>query len=664
MDPANARETRHLYEFGPFRLNLVERLLVRDGERISLSPKAFETLRILVQHSGHVLTKDELMKTLWPHSFVEENNLTQQISQLRRALGEEANGLLYIETVPKLGYRFIPAVREILDDDSATPFEIGSEMFVSKRTRTRILLHEEEEREETDETLSEQTLSVAMGSVAVPEKRTKRRLAQWMGFPVATAAVLLSAYFLTVRSRTPHPANPVRTLAVIPFRDLKPGSETQFLSYSLADAIVHRLGYFNELVVRPSSYVAKYRGGEAEPRAVAQELHTEAVLTGNYLRDGNRLRVSAELVDVEKAEVLWHDRWEVPYDQLFTVQDRVAENVARGMRLQILAPTVSHLQQTAPKNALAYEYFLRGRDLGGPNQYRLSIEMLKKSIELDPEYAPTWMELGVAYQGHADWEGGGEASAANSQAAFEKALELDPQLPGLHALMAIRMIEHGDLDESVSTLRDAIRLNPNDAVAHWWLTEAYLYGGMLDESIAEGEKALALDPMVNSGSTLNSYLHNGDYHKFLASLPHDEGARTVFYRGLCYLYMHDETRAASEFEEAYALDPDLLHAKYGRAFLYAIRNQTAEARKYLLELENSSATTDGEMLFKIAQAYTRVGDSPSAVRLLQQAVSHNFYCYSCFQHDPLTSSLRGDSQYDELLRLARVRSDNFKRRYF
>src|SRR5215472_616859 len=130
MNPATGRKGKHLYEFGSFRLDPAERVLVRNGERVSLAPKAFDTLFILVQHSGHALTKDELIKSLWPDSFVEENNLTQQISQLRRVLGEGTDGLIYIETVPKLGYRFISEVREFVEGDG--------DLVLSRRARTHI----------------------------------------------------------------------------------------------------------------------------------------------------------------------------------------------------------------------------------------------------------------------------------------------------------------------------------------------------------------------------------------------------------------------------------------------------------------------------------------------------------------------------------------------
>src|SRR5262249_9055933 len=135
MSPAIGHEDQHLYEFGAFRLDAAERVLARNGERILLPPKAFDTLLILVRHSGHILTKDELIKTLWPDSFVEENNLTQQISQLRRVLSDGPDGNSYIETVPKLGYRFVPEVCEIDAHEH--------ELLVSKHTRTHVVLREE-----------------------------------------------------------------------------------------------------------------------------------------------------------------------------------------------------------------------------------------------------------------------------------------------------------------------------------------------------------------------------------------------------------------------------------------------------------------------------------------------------------------------------------------
>jgi DNA-binding winged helix-turn-helix (wHTH) protein/TolB-like protein/Tfp pilus assembly protein PilF len=652
-------EIQPFYEFGPYRLEPSERLLLRSGEPVALPPKAFETLLLLVQNSGHAVSRDELMRTLWPNTFVEENNLTQRISLLRKALGGDSGEQEYIETVPRLGYRFVKPVREGSGGE-------GAELLLHRHTRAHMTLEEQEEEITESEADAEGAERAAAGTAPIGRIWRLTSARKWLVVgAIAAAAALTAVYFVIMRSGTfsPRPVQP-RTLAVLPFRNLKPDGQSEFLSYSLADAINHRLGYISALVVRPSSYVAKYRGGDADPRVVAQELHVEAVLTGNYIREGDRLRVSAELVDVAEGEVLWRETLDLRYDELLTVQDRVAESVARGLQLRILPQQAERLKKTRPQNPLAYEYFLRAQDAGISNDYRSVIQMLEKSVALDPNYAPAWRALGTAYAGYGNWQGGGDEDRAKSEAAYAKALQLEPELPLIHTFMAIQMMERGNLDGGVTALREELRLNPNEASAHWWLSEAYLYGGMLQESIAEGEQALRLDPLVNSGSTLNAYLHAGEYKKFLATMPVGETARTTFYRGLCFLYMKEPARAAAEFERAYRLDPTLLHAKYGRAFLYALQRQPAEGLRYLREVEKENPTVDGEMLYKMGQADAQLGDKSSAFRLLREAIDHSFYCYACFVRDPLLTPLRGEPDYSELMSLARQRDESFQRKYF
>jgi DNA-binding winged helix-turn-helix (wHTH) protein/TolB-like protein/Tfp pilus assembly protein PilF len=641
-------QSQCFYEFGPFRLEPSERLLLRSAESVPLPPKVFDTLLLLVQNSGHVLSKDELMKTLWPDTFVEENNLTQHISMLRRALGEGAGESGYIETVPRLGYRFVVPVREVSGDG-------GGELLVQRHTRTHIVVHEQEEEEVSEDRAA--TTDTGWWR----QQRAASRKWILVGALASVAALATASAVLLRSGRIWFQPKEPQTLAVLPFRDLKPDADSQFLSYSLADAIINRLGYIREITVRPFSYVAKYRDGDADPRVVARELHAQAVLTGNYIKEGDRLRVTAELVDVAHAKVLWHDTLDVPYDQLLTVQDRVAESVLRGLKLRILPQEAQRLKQSMPKNPIAYEYFLRAQ--GAPD-FRLAIQLVEKSLALDPEYAPAWARLGLDYGGYAAWQGGGPEYRAKSKSAFDKALQLDPDVPHVRTYMAIQMMERGELDQGMLNLREELRLNPNEAQAHWWLTEAYLYGGMLPESIAEGERALQLDPLVNTGSTLNSYLYAGNYERFMSRMPLGEDARTSFYRGLCYLYMKDRPHAAGEFEHAYTLDASLLHAKYGKAFLYAIRQQPAEGLQYLMEVEQKTPTVDGEMLYKVAQAYALLGDKPSAFRLLRGAIDHNFYCHACLIRDPLFESIRGEAEYADLVKRALDLHDSFRRRYF
>jgi TolB-like protein/DNA-binding winged helix-turn-helix (wHTH) protein/Tfp pilus assembly protein PilF len=624
------------YRFGPFAANVRDGQLRKLGIRLKLQEKPFQVLVTLLERPGELVTREELRARLWAsNTFVEfEHNLDIAVNKLRLTLGDSAEFPRYVETVRGKGYRLVGNV--MVTNGERVETSVGEAGAVAPQP----------------------------ACVPVDAREPGAGARRWV-FGAGVAAVLIAASIAVLRSGL-FPIRPKlpRTLAVLPFRNLRPDAESQFLSYSLADAIINRLGYVSEIVVRPSSYVAKYREGDADPRVVAKELHVQAVLAGNYIKEGDHLRVSAELIDVAKAEVLWRDTLDVPYDQLLTVQDDVAESVARGLRLRILPQESQRLKKSVPKNALAYEYFLRGQTYGLPNDYRLTVQMLEKSVSLDPEYAPAWMDLGNAYAGYANWQGGGPEFRAKSKAAFDKALQLEPELPLLHTYLAVQMMERGELDHGVLALREELRLNPNEALAHWWLTEAYLYGGMLDESIAEGENALRLDPLVNIGSTFNSYLHAGDYEKFLSTMPMGESARTSFYRGLCFFYREDFSPAASEFERASVLDPSLLHAKYGRALLFAIHQQPAEGLSYLNDVNQKTPTVDGEMLFKLAEAYSVLGDKSSAYHFFLEAINHNFYCHACFVRDPLLVSLHGDTQYAELLDLARENHEIFKRKYF
>jgi Tol biopolymer transport system component/DNA-binding winged helix-turn-helix (wHTH) protein len=208
MNRAIGHKGKHLYEFGPFRLDPAERVLVQNGERVSLAPKAFDTLLIFVQHSGRALTKDDLIKSLWPDTSVEENNLTQQISQLRHVLGEGTDGLIYIETLPKRGYRFIPEVREIVEGDG--------ELVLSRRARTRIVLREEIEEEEGKGDLEGAALQEHEVASWVEERRSSElaNLSRWV-LP-ATAVILMTGVVVLgwrlLRVQAQHPGIAVGSL--------------------------------------------------------------------------------------------------------------------------------------------------------------------------------------------------------------------------------------------------------------------------------------------------------------------------------------------------------------------------------------------------------------------------------------------------------------------
>jgi tetratricopeptide (TPR) repeat protein len=228
--------------------------------------------------------------------------------------------------------------------------------------------------------------------------------------------------------------------------------------------------------------------------------------------------------------------------------------------------------------------------------------------------------------------------------------------------MAFQLLEHNQADQAIPLLQESLRRNPADSFAHWYLSAAYRYGGALEQSVAEGELALKLNPKVAENLTFNTYLYVGQYRKFLDSLRGEESnARTVFYRGLAYYYLRDTRKSEEEFDRAFALNSSLLHAKIGRALDYALRHEDTQGLELMGSVERSGSD-DGEMLYKMAQAYAQLGDEQSALRLLRRSIELNFYPYTYFVQDPLLEPARGEPEYSAVMELARQRREAFLKR--
>jgi len=629
-----SQQTKRLFEFGHFRLDVTECRLLRDGVPVPLKPKVLETLVVLVENSGHMLDKEELIRRLWPDSFVEEANLAVNISQLRKALGESENGGRYIETVPKRGYRFVAQVREVLTEPA--------DLIVRERTRSRIVIEEHEtiSQDEVEPAVAIKACTATAPSAPVEEQATSKvreriKASKQLkrGALLALAALVVAAsifgYFAQVRSARINAAGQPRTLAVLPFRNLKPDPETDFLGLALADATINRLNLIRTLSVRPSSYVAKYRNLEIDPRQVADELNVKTLLSGSFLKDGDDLRVTAQLIDVSANETLWQGTIDLKYDKLLTVEDRVAQQVINGLQLQLSPAEAKRLQSDAPRNPLAYENYLRGRFLISTSNHALAIQLLEKSVELDLNYALAWAYLGKAYSVSASQYAGGREYNDRARAAYKRALALNPEELETRVLLANFLTENNRLEESIPLLRGAVEANPNFPFAHWELSYAYRYAGMLDESISEGERALALYSHL-TGHLFNSYLYAGQYEKFIQSLPAREDAYVLFYRGLGYYYLKDTGRAAAAFDRAYDLDPSIITSPLGKALRLGLAGRNREGIDMLQAIENQSGASDGELIYKLAQGYAELGDRPAALRLLRRSIEQGFFCYPYF----------------------------------
>jgi DNA-binding winged helix-turn-helix (wHTH) protein/TolB-like protein len=640
----------HLYEFCRFRFDPKNHLLERDGTPIALTPKVFEILLVLVQNGSQLTTKEELMRRVWPDSFVEDANLTVNISALRKQLGEAPDGQQYIETVPRRGYRFTVPVTELAENSlAAVAAQPGPQ---------------ESESSAEDTSITEE---------ALPPRDSKDVSSRQLRILVlALIVVVLAGLGYFVYRSKPAPAREAhlpRRLAILPFQNLHQDADSDFLGFSLADAVITKLGYVSELSVRPSYAVQKYRSQDIDIPSVARDLNVNTLLTGTFLREGDDIRIACQLIDVNSESILWKGAFDLRYDKLLTVQDRVANQIVQGLELTLSPSEAGRLKTAESVNSVAYEYFLRGVDLYSKDDFTMAARMLEKSTELAPHYALSWAYLGKTYAANASFQLGGAEHYRKAQAAFEKALSLQPDELEARIYMANMFTDTGRVEQAVPLLREALQTNPNQAEIHWELGYAYRFAGMLAESVSESERARQIDPGVKlTSSAANGYLYLGEYDRFLKSLPPaDDVPFIVFYRGFAEYYKKDWEQAGKYFDRAYDLDRSVLQAQIGKAFSFAIRHQPSEGIAILQTLEktiNERGVKDPEAIYKVAQAYAALGDKASALRVLSSSVENGFFPYPYFVNDPLLDAIRRELDFPKIMSTARQRHEAFKNRFF
>jgi serine/threonine-protein kinase len=485
---------------------------------------------------------------------------------------------------------------------------------------------------------------------------------------IALIVVAAGGAYLLFRSRSPsRPEGKVR-LAVLPFRNLGPDKSADFLSRALADEVIVKLNYISALIVRPSVYVRKYADQEIDPAQVANELKVDILLTGAYVKEGDELRINLQLIDVAAHQALWSEPLNLKYDKVVTIQDRVAQAVVRRMSVSLTPAESARLQRGEASNLQAYEYHLHGVDLYQRDDLTTAGEMFEKSVGLDPTYAPSWAYLGAVDTTLASIYFEGREYYDKARQAYDRALELDPSQIEARIFKANLLTDTGYVEEAIPLLRGVIGTNPNLAQAHWNLAYAYRFGGLLRESISEGERSRQIDGAIKADNAVfNGYLYDGQYEKFIQILPaREDFAFVIFYRGLGHYYLKQWKEAAAYFDQAYRLDNKLMQARIGKAMSHGLAGQPELGLKQLKGVEGQiikSGVADAEGVYKIAQAFAALNDRPTALRLLRRSIEGGFFCYPYFTNDPLLDNLRGEAEFAGLMELARRRHEEFKRQF-
>jgi DNA-binding winged helix-turn-helix (wHTH) protein/TolB-like protein/Tfp pilus assembly protein PilF len=643
-----------LVRFANFEVDLRAGELRREGSRVRLQEQPFLLLTVLLEYAGEVVTREELRKRLWSaDTFVDfDHRLAVAVSKLRDALRDSAENPKFVETVGRRGYRFVGRL-EITD---TLPAESGGGTSDTPLSSYQSSPYQP-------------AVQAELPKAAHPQPRRSRVnrviFLSTVGFAILLAVIVVTK-LVHIRSAKEQSLTP-RSLAILPLQNRGEDSTSDFLGLSLADVLITKLAYVSSLSVRPSAAIEKYRGTVIDLQKVVADLKVDTLLTGSYIRDGDNLRITYQLVDANTEKILGQGVIDLKYDNLLAVQDKVTGQLISELQLNLSPVETEHLKPEASVSPLAYEYFLQGLDLYGQHKFPLAIRMLEKSTEIDPNYAPAWAYLGASYNSDAAFELGGREQYRRAQAAYEKALAIRPNLLDAQIFLANLLIDTGKVEQAVPLLRDALKTNGNYAAAHWELGYAYRFAGMLDESVAECERARQLAPLVKgNGAVLNSYLYLGEYQKFLESLPADDSSFSLFYRGFGEFHERQFDQAASDFDRAYQLDPNL-YTGIGKALSDAIHQHAKEGLQLLSGLERTvkqRGVGDPEATYKIAQAYAVLADKSSALRALRMSVEGGFFSYPYIDKDPLLNDLHGESEFAQILDIANQRNAAFKNSFF
>ena len=631
---------QHCYEFGPFRLDPAERVVRREGEVVALTPKVFETLLVLVESSGHVVSKDELMGRVWPDTFVDEGTLTRNVSRLRSVLGENGGAPQYIETVPKRGYRFVAEVREVGDE--------GAVLAVHRRTRSHLVIEEEQEEDSP------------LPNVAPTGGSRRRRPSRVALALLALSAVLATAlvYFLIERQeRRVETAAGVKSIAVLPFKSLDAGGD-EYLGLGMADALITKLSSLRQLIVRPTSAVRKYSSLEQDPLQAGREQRVDAVLDAGLQRNGERLRVSVRLLSVRDGSALWtYECDEQQCTDIFAAQNSISEKVAAALRLTLTGEERKRLKQRHTENQAAYQLYLKGRYFWNkrtPEGFEKAIAYFEQAINLDPRYAQAYAGLADCYM----LNGGNPYARPKDSAKLmaKRALALDDTLAEAHTTLAYYegAIEWNWL-EAEGEFRRAIHLNPNYATARHWHAYHLAAMGNLEEAIAEITRAREIDPLsliINTDVGHILYLarqYDQAITAYRKALELDPNFSTAHLRlGEAYTQQGRYEEALAELQQGRRLyrDPAFIIAL---GYTYAVSGHRGEAQKALAEVQALAQQSPGQWYHR-ALIHTGLGEKDQAFDWLRQAYDHHYGPLALYKVEPMLDSLRSDPRYTDLLR--------------
>ncbi|MGH9349471.1 MAG: protein kinase domain-containing protein [Vicinamibacterales bacterium] len=434
-------------------------------------------------------------------------------------------------------------------------------------------------------------------------------------------------------------------LVVLPFRLLRADPDTEFLAFSLPDAITASLSQHEGISVRSPLAASRFASDAPDLRAMAEQLDVDHVLTGTLLRSGDQLRISVQLVQAPGGRVIWSHGAQAAMGDLFQLQDTLTHGIVDALPVG----RVASAPVDVPRTPRAYELYLRANQLAlESSTYRLAQSLYERCLDEDPRFAPAWARLGRVQRVIGKYlEKDPQPADDAAEHAFRRALELNPDLPIAHNLYSYLETERGRAELAMTRVLDRLGRHPADAELLAALVHSCRYCGLLDASIAAHERARRLDPQVRT-SVLHTYFAMGDYQRCV-----DEAqwlTDPMITAALVAMGRTDEARIAIRLEsERFAGNTIERHFI---THLVAFVGGTREDGVRELDLLTGGGFRDGEGIYHGVRGYARLGEIERAIRAFEQVIEFGFFCYPAFARDPWLDPIRSHPRFVALMRVA------------
>jgi DNA-binding winged helix-turn-helix (wHTH) protein/TolB-like protein len=610
---------------------------------VSLTPKAFDLLLALVERQGRLAEKDELLKLVWPDTFVEEANLSYNISLIRKALGDGENGQKYIETVPKRGYRFVAQVSVVREksEELAAAEPVNSQADIAAVP-------------ETNAQTTPYRQPAAGGSKLI--RSASRRLAA-----AALGVLLTAAAVISFTRRSEDRGVQIKSLAVLPFKPLATNSRDEALELGMADTLIAKLSSLRQIIVRPTSAVRKYTALDQDPLAAGREQQVDAVLESSMSLLGEKIRVTVRLLDVRDGRTLWAYQCTEYCTDIFAAQDAISQKVAEALALELTGEERKGLAEHYTNSVEAWMLYVRGRQLVHKRQIpdlEKAITYFERAIALDQEFALAQVMLGFAYAS-LNFLGNSPAKEVmpKAKAAYDWALKLDDQLAEAHAYLAqYKQFYEWDYIGAEQLHRRAIDLNPNSADVHHRYAMHLSYLGRSELAILEIRKAEELDPtdlfiVRNVAQVLYLARHYDqaiEQSERAAEL-YPNSAVAYNWMTRAYEMKGDEQAAFAAYVKQAKASGAGMDEIAGMKAAFPAGGLKAYWRSQLdrqLEQEKSGYVRQ----FQVALLYARLGVKEQSLARLERAAEERDFYVTALNVEPLWDSYRTDPRFVALVR--------------